>query len=595
MRWPLDEARAALYARVSSDQQAAAGTIASQVAALEEQARRDGLALEPGLCFLDDGYSGSTLVRPALERLRDLAAAGGIDRLYVHSPDRLARKYAYQVLLVEELRRGGAEVVFLNQAPGRTPEDELLLQVQGVVAEYERAKMLERTRRGRRHAALCGNVSVLCGAPYGYRYVPKAAGVPARYDVLLEEARVVRDIFAWVGHERLSLRAVCRRLAERGVPSPTGQPRWSRRSVYGVVKNAAYMGGAEFGKTRRGERRPRLRPGRGRPEHPRQSGSVYVTPAEERVAIPVPPLVSAELFALAGEQLRENRRRYRESLAGARYLLQGLVVCKVCGYAVCGRRVTPPNRPGRPGRSYVYYCCGGTQAAQHGGAKVCHTRPVRGDVLEQAVWHDVQALLAEPEKVAREHQRRLSEAPAHAVEEQAEHDKQRRQVERGLSRLIDAYAEGLLDKAEFEPRLRRTKERLSRLEAEAQEKAAAAAQEADVRLVVGRLQDFAEAVQAGLREADWQKRREIIRTLVKRIEVDDEEVRVIYRINPHPFVEGPDGGLCQDCAWRGPCHANQETAVKGLATWPVGEVVGKSRGVQGVSSRQGGRPLANSQ
>jgi site-specific DNA recombinase len=188
------------------------------------------LALEPGLCFLDDGYSGSTLVRPALDRLRDLAAAGGIDRLYVHSPDRLARKYAYQVLLVEELRRGGAEVVFLNQAPGRTPEDELLLQVQGVVAEYERAKILERTRRGRRHAALCGNVSVLCGAPYGYRYVPKAAGVPARYDVLLEEARVVRDIFPRnsPGGERFWwLRLGLCSLAEAHYPPP---PRYGGRA-----------------------------------------------------------------------------------------------------------------------------------------------------------------------------------------------------------------------------------------------------------------------------------------------------------------------------------------------------------------------------
>ena len=109
-------------------------------------------------------------------RLRDVAGLGGMDRLYVQAPDRLARKYAYQVLLLDEFQRAGVEVVFLNHGFGQTPEDELLIQVQGMVAEYERAKILERGRRGKRHAALAGSVAVLGHAPYGYRYVPKGAG-----------------------------------------------------------------------------------------------------------------------------------------------------------------------------------------------------------------------------------------------------------------------------------------------------------------------------------------------------------------------------------------------------------------------------------
>ena len=163
--------------------------------------------------FIDEGYSGATLLRPALERLRDLAAAGGVDRVYVHSPDRLARRYAYQVLLIDELRRAGVEIVFLNRAIGLSPEDDLLLQVQGMVAEYERAKILERSRRGKRHAAREGAVSVLSGAPYGYRYVGKRdGGGCARYQVDEEEAPVVRLIFGWVGRDRVSIGEVCRRL-----------------------------------------------------------------------------------------------------------------------------------------------------------------------------------------------------------------------------------------------------------------------------------------------------------------------------------------------------------------------------------------------
>src|SRR5437867_2844620 len=187
--------QAAIYARVSSEQQAESNTIDSQVDALRERVQGDGLELDSEMEFMDAGYSGGTLIRPALERLRDAVGSGMVDRLYVHSPDRLARKYAYQVLLADEFGRSGVEVVFLNRELGRTPEDELLLQVQGVIAEYERAKIIERSRRGRRHAAQSGSVNVLSGAPLGYRYVSKhEGGGQAQYEIDIEEARVVRQI-----------------------------------------------------------------------------------------------------------------------------------------------------------------------------------------------------------------------------------------------------------------------------------------------------------------------------------------------------------------------------------------------------------------
>jgi site-specific DNA recombinase len=172
----MTELRVALYARVSSEQQAEAGTIDSQIAALQERIAQDGYQLGEDLTFIDEGYSGATLIRPALEQLRDAIAIYGLERLYVYSPDRLARKYAYQVLLIDEFRRCGVDVVFLNRDVGQTPEDNLLLQMQGMIAEYERAKILERSRRGKRHAAKAGSVAVLSGAPYGYRYICKQDG-----------------------------------------------------------------------------------------------------------------------------------------------------------------------------------------------------------------------------------------------------------------------------------------------------------------------------------------------------------------------------------------------------------------------------------
>src|SRR5207244_4174384 len=177
------------------------------VDALRQRIAEDGRTLEDELCFLDDGYSGTTFLRPALERLRDLTHCGGLDRLYVHSPDRLARKYAYQVLLLEEFGKCAVEVRFINnRGVQSSPEGDLLVQVQGMIAEYERAKILERTRRGRRFAARQGKVSALGHAPYGYRYVPKReAGDEARYEVVAEVSQRVQALFAWVGVEGLSL------------------------------------------------------------------------------------------------------------------------------------------------------------------------------------------------------------------------------------------------------------------------------------------------------------------------------------------------------------------------------------------------------
>ena len=161
---PNDDLRVAIYARVSGEQQAKDDTIASQLEAVTQRVASDALECEPELYFLDDGYSGDILARPGLERLRDQAAAGVIDRLYVLDPDRFSRKYAYQVLILEELTRCGVEVVFLHNPPGRGPEENLLLQVQGMIAEYERRKIMERCRRGKQYAARHGSVNVLSGA-----------------------------------------------------------------------------------------------------------------------------------------------------------------------------------------------------------------------------------------------------------------------------------------------------------------------------------------------------------------------------------------------------------------------------------------------
>jgi site-specific DNA recombinase len=575
----MDRIQAASYARVSSEQQAEANTVASQVAALQARVAEDGLALPEERQFVDEGYSGATLIRPALERLRDLVAAGGVDRLYVHSPDRLARKYAYQVLLIDEFQRAGVEVVFLNRELGRTPEDELLLQVQGMVAEYERAKILERSRRGKRHAAHSGEVSVLSTAPYGYLYIRKQdSGGEGRFEILLEEARVVRQVFAWVGRDRLSIGEVVRRLNQAGERTRTGKTVWDRTTVWGMLKNPAYMGQAAFGKTRVGPLQPRLRAQRGGSLQPRRAYSTSDVRREEWIAVPVPALVSEELFAAVQGQLEENRRRARQGQRGARYLLQGLVLCQHCGYAFYGKPVSSSAANGKV-RDYAYYRCIGTDAYRFGGERVCQNNQVRTDLLDVTVWQEVCALLEDPQRVEQEYRRRLTPAD---TDERRGVESQLSKLRQGLARLIDSYAEGLIEKTEFEPRIGRLRERIAALEEQAQQLAQAEALQEDLRVIIGRLEAFAASVKGGLAEADWSTRRELIRALVKRVEIGQEEVNVVFRVNPDPFVERLDRGVLQHCGGREHrpcllCMSKQRCAMRALSTSPVVPTMGKSR------------------
>ena len=423
--------RVAIYARVSSDRQNREGTINSQLEALRSRVVEDHTVLDPELSFVDDGYSGSTLIRPALDRLRDQAAAGAFGRLYVHSPDRLARRYAYQVLLIDELQGCGVEVVFLNRQLTQGPEDDLLLQVQGGVAEYERAKILERSRRGKQHAARHGSVSVLAHAPYGYRYITRQmGGGAARINVQFDEARVIADMFHWVAVERLSLSEVARRLKDKNIPSPKGRDYWDRSTVFGILRNPCYKGLAVFGKRRIVPRQLRLRPYRNQPDQPRRAVSWQRVPLDQGIAIAVPAIVDAAVFDAVQEQLAENRKRHRRACADAKYLLQGLAICKYCGFAMCGAYNT----------DRLYYRCIGNKARRMTNVYVCNSLSIRGEALEASVWDDVRSLLTDPSQVEAEYQRRLNLSVARGEQgpDTAKLQQQVNQARRQIARLIDA-------------------------------------------------------------------------------------------------------------------------------------------------------------
>jgi Recombinase zinc beta ribbon domain len=313
-----------------------------------------------------------------------------------------------------------------------------------------------------------------------------------------------------------------------------------------MLKNPASMGAAAFGKTRQGPRRARRRARRRCPLQPRRAVSSYDVPAKAWLRIPVPAIVGPELFAAVQEQLRENLRHARQSRRGALYLLQGLVQCQQCGHAYYGKRLSPRARTGHP-RAYAYSRCLGTDAYRFGGEPVCHNTQVRTDRLELAVWQEVRALLAHPERLAEEYRRRLHPDTRAKRTTLATSKGQRGKLRQGLARLLDSCAEGLLEKHEFEPRITRLRQRMAHLEAQCQQLADAAALQRELQLIIGRLEDFAAQVHEGLAEADWTRKREMIRTLVKRVEVAHDQVRVVFRVEPRPGDPSPEKKSLQDC------------------------------------------------
>jgi site-specific DNA recombinase len=357
---------AALYARVSSDRQKENNTIASQVAALIQYAEANGYVVPPEWQFQDDGCSGATLIRPGLEALRDLAAEGQIQTVLIYSPDRLSRKYAYQVLLAEELARCGVELIFLQAPSGATAEDQLLVQFQGMIAEYERAQIAERSRRRKRHRAQQGSISVMSGAPYGYRYMKRSDTSAAYYEVVESEAEVVRLVFDAYTQQGLSMGTIARLLNQREVPTRTQHSHWNRSTVWKMLHNPAYQGRAYYGKT---ELRPRQRITRRARQRglPSRNSAFRERPRHDWIEIPVPALVSEAIFALAQEQLEKNKRfSPRRTIEPS--LLQGMLVCQRCGYGLYRTSTRTSTQ------TIYYYRCLGRDSYRHLKGAICDNR-----------------------------------------------------------------------------------------------------------------------------------------------------------------------------------------------------------------------------
>jgi site-specific DNA recombinase len=250
----------ALYARVSTSQQEKTDTIESQLEALHAYVAAHDHTVLPEHIFLDNGISGSRLDRPALDQLRDQARLGEFEAVIILSPDRLARSYPHQWLLLEEFKKYGCGVLFMENPFGDSPHGQLLAQMQGMIAEYERSQIADRTRRGRLHKARKAEFLPWAYRVYGYRYIPKQAGLLPRVEVHPAQADVVRDMFRWLIDEQLTTRQIVKRLNARKIPTRTGQHAvWHAASVRGMLTNPIYTGQGAYNRTKAGVPRKETR------------------------------------------------------------------------------------------------------------------------------------------------------------------------------------------------------------------------------------------------------------------------------------------------------------------------------------------------
>jgi len=519
--------RAALYARVSTEMQEKEQTIQSQLAAIARYADQQGFQHSEALTYTDDGYSGTWLDRPALDELRDHAREGRFDVVVVLCPDRLARRYAYQVLILEELKRAGIEVHFCERPIQDTPDDHLLLQIQGAIAEYERAKVLDRCRRGRLHRARRGELAPP-STPYGYRYAARKYGGDGQIYIDESEGAMVRQVFEWYAEEGSSALKVLRKLNASSWRTRQDRKEWSGGTLQRMLRCEWYVGRAYYNRITR-------RPGSHRGEELVDGAPARMVvserPRSEWIVVAVPRLIDDALFECAQRRLVTNRRFARRRLVRQAYLLRGLLKCGRCGYAYVG--FTQATRDGLAGYSY-YRCNARYESERTAGAIVtpCTNALLRGDGVDEVVWTTVRDLLLNSDTVAGHLQNWLERTTS-----DTKHDERSRlaasrlkELNNQRERLIDAYQTGALPLDDFGKRRTSIEERILAVEQEQAElRSWQAKQELAVRQVAG-AEAFAEDLREQLRreidDPGFEVKQAILRLVVEKVVVDDHRLEI---------------------------------------------------------------------
>jgi site-specific DNA recombinase len=519
--------RVALYVRVSTDRQQHAQTIQQQVAQLQSYvAAHAGWTVVEEHVFRDDGYSGAKLDRPGLDALRDHAARAAFDVVVVTAPDRLARNFVHQMVIMEELQRRGVRVVFCDRPCSDDPHEQLVTQIRGAVAEYERTLIADRMRRGRLARLRSGQLLPWTRAPYGYRLHPERPRDPTAVQVDPVAATVVQELFAAYAAGGVTLHALAAQLTARGVPTPTGRPVWRSTTIRNLLTNPAYKGQAASGRLRTTPARQRksaLEPvGRGM--------STRAHPSDEWITVPVPALVSATQFDLVKRRLAANQRAARRNTTHP-YLLRGLVSCGVCRLSCSGVTRTATDT------RYRYYRCRGKMAqVSSGRSSCCPARFIPATQLDELVWADLCGVLQHPELVAQALERAHSGAwvPGELRRRQATLRQVRTSVARQRQRLLEAYLAEVIDLACFQRQDRGLAGQEADLLAREREVAAQGQRLVQVSAIARSMTAVLEQLRVGLDQAGFEQRRQLVELLIDRVVVTDGQVEIRYVIPTTP-------------------------------------------------------------
>ena len=514
--------KAAIYVRVSTLRQQRAQTIEQQLDRLRVHVAAQGWSLADEHIFRDDGYSGARLSRPGLDSLRDRAAMAEFEVVVITAPDRLARKYVHQVLLLEELESHGCRVEFLDRPMSDDPHDQLVLQIRGAVAEYERALIADRMRRGRLAKLRAGQLLPWTKALYGYVLDAERPRDPTRVRINPVEAAVVRQIFAWYIdlEEKPSLYAIAKRLSDQGIPTPSGGQRWNVASIRGMLKNPAYTGTAYANRTRpvpARQRKSALLPvGPGFSQRPR--------PEREWIPIAVPAIVTQEQFDQVQARLSLNQQMSRRNNTKHQYLLRGLVSCGQC-------RLSCTGRSSRQGYNY-YICRGKTDALRASQEHRCLSRFTPAEALDELVWTDLCYILTHPESitVALERAQSGQWLPQQLQARSRTLKQALAQLTRQQDRLLKAYLAEVIDLAEFERKRRETGNKQQALQTQLRQLEAQAEKRIEMSAVATSIETFCQRMQQGLEQATFDQRRQLVELLIDRVIVDDDQVEIRYVI-----------------------------------------------------------------
>ena len=508
---------AAIYARVSSARQQQNETIGSQLEALLSYAQAYDYQVSPQHIYQDDGYSGAYLDRPALERLRDAVAAGELEAVLIVSPDRLARQFAYQYIVTEEFERAGCRVVFLNHHFGDTPAERMLLEMTGVFAEYERAQITERCRRGRLFRARQGGIW-MTEAPYGYTSIPRTDSCPGKLIINEAEADVVRQIFRWLTDEQLSTYQINKRLNESGIRTRHGKSRWAGGFLVNLLRNAIYTGTYYYNKRRQVKAGRKNMPATKPPKH--YSSRVW-RDKEEWIPISVPTIIDAETWELARHQLQLNRQRAPRNNKVHEYLLKSLLVCAHCNLRMIGNAGTKRHRR---------YMCSRKESLRV-QAEPCPGRTVLAETMEELVWQHISDLLRDPELLLEQYQLRQDQSYGTAEQqEQLRLERKLGALHREEQRLIDAYQAEIIELADLKERCARITEHRTQLEARL---ASLKQQQQDQQRqmqVKATLEEFCRNISTALQNPSFETKHRILRLVVEKVVVADDQVTIKHMI-----------------------------------------------------------------